>query len=93
MALTQKPNQRKADDHIANGAATPPMEDTTRYNYPKTFMGEPRPVRIVVIGAGVSGIAAVKMFKDRFKDKQTELVLYERNADVGGTWLENRYPG
>lgn len=93
MSLIQKPNQRKADDHIANGSATPPPEGTTQYTYPRTSMGEPRPVRIVVIGAGVSGIAAVKMFKDRFKDKHTELVLYERNADVGGTWLENRYPG
>jgi cation diffusion facilitator CzcD-associated flavoprotein CzcO len=22
-----------------------------------------------------------------------ELVIYEKNADIGGTWLENRYPG
>jgi cation diffusion facilitator CzcD-associated flavoprotein CzcO len=20
-------------------------------------------------------------------------VIYEKNADIGGTWLENRYPG
>ena len=22
-----------------------------------------------------------------------DLIIYEKNADVGGTWLENRYPG
>jgi cation diffusion facilitator CzcD-associated flavoprotein CzcO len=22
-----------------------------------------------------------------------DLVIYEKNADVGGTWYENRYPG
>lgn len=22
-----------------------------------------------------------------------DLTIYEKNQDVGGTWLENRYPG
>jgi cation diffusion facilitator CzcD-associated flavoprotein CzcO len=22
-----------------------------------------------------------------------EIKIFEKNADVGGTWLENRYPG
>ena len=25
--------------------------------------------------------------------KRVDLQIYEKNADVGGTWLENRYPG
>lgn len=25
--------------------------------------------------------------------ENVELVIYEKNADLGGTWLENRYPG
>jgi cation diffusion facilitator CzcD-associated flavoprotein CzcO len=56
-------------------------------------LGKARPIRVVVVGAGISGIAAVKMFKDKFKNKPVELVIYEKNHEVGGTWLENRYPG
>lgn len=25
--------------------------------------------------------------------ENVEHVIYEKNADLGGTWLENRYPG
>ncbi|KAH8816619.1 hypothetical protein F5884DRAFT_873328 [Xylogone sp. PMI_703] len=57
------------------------------------WLGKPRPIRVIVVGAGISGIAAVKIFKERFKDLPATLVLYEKNHDVGGTWLENRYPG
>ena len=66
---------------------------TLPYNYSPYPMGTPRPMRIVVIGAGVSGIAAVKLFRDQFANQAVELVIYEKNKDVGGTWLENRYPG
>lgn len=63
------------------------------YHYPRQVLNKSRPVRVVVIGAGVAGIAAVKLYKDRFKGSDVQLTIYEKNADVGGTWLENRYPG
>lgn len=25
--------------------------------------------------------------------ENVELVMYDKNADLGGTWFENRYPG
>jgi cation diffusion facilitator CzcD-associated flavoprotein CzcO len=46
-----------------------------------------------MVGAGISGIGAVKLFKETFPNRDVELVIYEKNADVTGTWLENRYPG
>jgi len=64
-----------------------------KYQYQKQYLGQPRSIRVIVIGAGLSGIAAVKIFKDRFSGKPVELVIYEKNEDVTGTWLENRYPG
>ncbi|KAL7943775.1 hypothetical protein V8C42DRAFT_100833 [Trichoderma barbatum] len=63
------------------------------YRVSDQWLGQPRPIRVVVIGAGVGGIAAVKIFREMFKDRPTTLVIYEKNHDVGGTWLENRYPG
>ncbi|KAF2846858.1 FAD/NAD(P)-binding domain-containing protein [Plenodomus tracheiphilus IPT5] len=52
-----------------------------------------RRIRIIMIGAGLSGIGAVKLFKDTFPDRDVDFVIYEKNSDVTGTWLENRYPG
>lgn len=69
------------------------MGSKASYQVSDQCLGQPRPVRVVVIGAGVSGIAAVKLFREMFEDRPASLVIYEKNHDVGGTWLENRYPG
>jgi len=50
-----------------------------------------RHLRVICIGAGASGLyLAYKLRKD-FTD--FTLDLFEKNADIGGTWFENRYPG
>ncbi|EXJ74840.1 uncharacterized protein A1O5_01536 [Cladophialophora psammophila CBS 110553] len=51
----------------------------------------PRKIRVIHIGAGASGITLSKFMEDRCEN--VELQIYEKNKDVGGTWLENRYPG
>lgn len=49
----------------------------------------PTGFRVVVIGAGVSGmLAAIKLH-----EAGIDHVVLEKNDDVGGTWLENAYPG
>lgn len=63
------------------------------YQYSRQHLRKARPLKIIVIGCGVSGIAAVKMFKERFQGMPVELAIYEKNISVGGTWFENRYPG
>lgn len=50
---------------------------------------EPRPLKVIFIGAGVSGICAAIRYPQFAPN--LELVIYEKNADVGGTWFENRY--
>lgn len=50
-----------------------------------------RPMRVVVIGSGISGIISSIRLRQRIG--KLDLQVYEKNADIGGTWLENRYPG
>lgn len=50
-----------------------------------------RPVRVVVIGSGVSGILTSIKFRQRIPN--LDICVYEKNEDIGGTWFENRYPG
>lgn len=46
--------------------------------------------RVVVIGAGMAGIAALHTFVRR---GHTDVTVLEKGADVGGVWYWNRYPG
>ncbi|MGA3004066.1 MAG: NAD(P)/FAD-dependent oxidoreductase [Acetobacteraceae bacterium] len=65
-------------------------------NDPKTVHWRTRPsdetlaaFRVVIIGAGVSGLGmAIKL-----QEAGIPFVIYEKNKTVGGTWLENSYPG
>jgi 4-hydroxyacetophenone monooxygenase len=45
--------------------------------------------RVVVIGAGMSGLLAAI----RLEEAGIPYVVIEKNRGVGGTWLENSYPG
>jgi 4-hydroxyacetophenone monooxygenase len=44
---------------------------------------------VVIIGAGMSGMLAAH----RLRQAGISFVIFEKNDDVGGTWLENTYPG
>ncbi len=49
-----------------------------------------KPVRVVVIGAGMAGIlAGIKLREAGYND----FTIYEKADRVGGTWRENTYPG
>jgi len=45
--------------------------------------------RVLIIGAGMSGICAAI----RLQEAGIPYIVVEKNARVGGTWLENTYPG
>ncbi|OAG34167.1 hypothetical protein AYO21_11699 [Fonsecaea monophora] len=51
---------------------------------------ENRRVKVITIGAGFAGILIAYKFQKELQN--VELVIYEKNGDIGGTWLENRYP-
>ncbi|HEY9216701.1 MAG TPA: NAD(P)/FAD-dependent oxidoreductase [Phenylobacterium sp.] len=48
-----------------------------------------RRMKVLVVGAGMSGILA----GIRLSQAGVDFEILEKNADVGGTWLENTYPG
>lgn len=53
-------------------------------------MTGPRSLRVVIVGAGVGGIAAaVELRRHGFSD----VTILERGPRLGGTWLWNTYPG
>lgn len=54
-------------------------------------LGTVKPVRIICIGAGASGINMAYQTKNFLSN--VELAIYEKNPKIGGTWFENRYPG
>jgi 4-hydroxyacetophenone monooxygenase len=58
---------------------------------PRPALTVPPPVgfSVLVIGAGISGMTASKYLRDL----GIAHTVIEKNPRVGGTWIENRYPG
>ncbi|KAF7553871.1 hypothetical protein G7046_g6971 [Stylonectria norvegica] len=56
-------------------------------------MGARRPLRIVCIGAGYSGLMMAIIVQQRMQGRNIDFKVFEMNDDLGGTWLVNRYPG
>ncbi|KAF0637907.1 hypothetical protein FPSE5266_03749 [Fusarium pseudograminearum] len=58
-------------------------------------LGNPRKLKVLCVGAGYAGLMLSYQYKhgDQPLDRFMDLKIYEKNADVGGTWLVNKYPG
>ncbi|KAI8938623.1 hypothetical protein NX059_004495 [Plenodomus lindquistii] len=69
----------------------PPQTDQHGYRIKEHPMGTKRKVRVILMGAGASTLNFFKKAEEELGN--VEMVCYEKNNDVGGTWLENRYPG
>lgn len=48
-----------------------------------------RPMRVVVVGAGFSGILAAIRIPEKLRN--VELAVYERNEGIGGVWYVNSW--
>jgi 4-hydroxyacetophenone monooxygenase len=64
-------------------------EDLRAPTWHREDIAPDRPFRVAVIGAGMSGLVAAH----RLNQAGIDVVVLEKNDDVGGTWLENSYPG
>jgi len=82
-------------DHIGhskpNGTSGASKHDAADFTLQDTEVENFRPIKVIVVGAGYSGIYHAIRIPERIKN--CELVVYDKNAGVGGTWYENRYPG
>ncbi|CAG9940260.1 unnamed protein product [Clonostachys rosea f. rosea IK726] len=91
-ALPEQPKPPTAKK--PNPFALPPREQPlprSTLQIQDRFIDEPERLRVAVIGAGLTGIEAGVLLPAKVPN--IDLVIYEKNADVGGTWFENIYPG
>lgn len=64
-------------------------DDVRGAHWHKSEVDPDRPFLVAIVGAGMSGIVAAY----RLAQAGVEYVVLDKNDDVGGTWLENTYPG
>ncbi|CAK7206200.1 hypothetical protein SEUCBS139899_008986 [Sporothrix eucalyptigena] len=82
----------KVDTAAGNGSAKTKAPEWIPINEQPLY--KPRKLRVVCVGAGYSGLMLAYKYKYQMPmDSFLDLTIYEKNADVGGTWYENRYPG
>jgi 4-hydroxyacetophenone monooxygenase len=64
-------------------------DDRRAPGWHKSEVAPDRDFRVLIIGAGMSGLLAAY----RLQQAGVDFTIVEKNAEVGGTWLENTYPG
>lgn len=69
-----------------NGSLTPHAYSAV----PDTLLGARRPIKVIVIGFGMSGINLSYILGQQLKDTNITLQFYEKNPELGGTWYENK---
>lgn len=61
---------------------------------PEALRTPRRKLRIIGVGAGFAGLTlSYKVYHEQNLTDIIDFQIYEREADVGGTWLVNKYPG
>jgi hypothetical protein len=59
------------------------------YTIPDTLLGARRPIKVIVIGFGYSGINISYVLGKQTKNSNITLQFYDKNPELGGTWYEN----
>ena len=81
-----------AESHLAGFNGIPQVPSAAQpCKIEERAIDEVRPLKVIVIGSGISGILSCIRLRQRIPN--LDLCIYEKNADLGGTWFENRYPG
>lgn len=80
---------RRLSRVLGGNKDTPPVDDKSIVE--ERSVDHFRRVRVVVVGSGISGIISSIRLRQRISN--LDLCVYDKNDDIGGTWVENRYPG
>lgn len=84
--------QQALDPEVDDYTGPPPPEaDEHGYRILEQPMGTKRKVKVILMGAGASSLNFFKKAEEELE--KVDIVCYEKNDDIGGTWLVNRYPG
>lgn len=78
-------------ESISEGSAAQhhwPSQNERGYRILERPYGTERPMRIIHVGAGISGICLSKYLDEA--SENVGLICYDKNADIGGTWFENK---
>lgn len=70
-------------DYSKPGSSGYNVDQDITWNDPKN-----RKLKVLTIGGGVTGILMAYQIQKHCGN--VDHVIYEKNADIGGTWLENR---
>jgi heterodisulfide reductase subunit A-like polyferredoxin len=87
MKAEQLPERTPSTEYLAN------MTLSNHHTPSKLGADRPidsaKPLKLIYIGAGVSGIVASILFRKAIPS--LDLVIYDKNPEIGGTWYENKY--
>lgn len=79
-----------ADRNVPNTAerdgASVPDVDEFGYRVKEQPYGTKRRVRVILMGAGASSLNFLKKAEEDLEN--VDITVYEKNHDIGGTWLE-----
>ncbi|KAJ7082439.1 FAD/NAD-P-binding domain-containing protein [Mycena belliarum] len=75
----------------SGATTTAPGPGPAPYSTGEFAVDDYRPMKVICIGAGFSGILSAIRFRQKVPN--LDFKIYEKADGVGGTWRANRYPG
>jgi hypothetical protein len=67
------------------------LRPETKYFPVQRLYDKDRPVKIIIVGAGIGGTAAATLLSKKIRNVTID--VYDRYSKIGGTWAGNLYPG
>lgn len=83
-ALRHILNHRESASQVNGDAQTNGVKAEPQWTLHDSPVENQRPIKVIVIGAGYSGIYMGIRIPERMRN--CELVIYEKNGGTGGTW-------
>lgn len=83
IGVTTSEDHNAGSDDVSAPQIAVDTHDTQGYRITELPFGTKRRMKVIILGAGVSGISFFKRAEEQLEN--VEIVCYEKNHDVGGT--------